>query len=278
MASKIELGSVGAVVQPSKDRASVDAAVELERLGFPSVWVIGGPLEDLSQLRQLVEATQTVRIASGIIAADRFAVDDVAAFYTEIEAARPGRFVLGLGGARGPDSFATLNAYLDRLDELGVPASARIMAALGPRSLDLARNRAAGVFPVLVTPEYIARARERLGDGPILAVEQFCIIETDAEQAREVARSVLSFMSRLPRRASAGRASTTGRSPTSTPGWSTRSSHGVTSTRSPPASPTLTRPVLTTSPSSCCRPRPPSLSTTGRRWPEQCSRSWGDSA
>jgi probable F420-dependent oxidoreductase len=198
MASKIELGSVGAVVQPSKDRASVDAAVELERLGFPSVWVIGGPLEDLSQLRQLVEATQTVRIASGIIAADRFAVDDVAAFYTEIEAARPGRFVLGLGGARGPDSFATLNAYLDRLDELGVPASARIMAALGPRSLDLARNRAAGVFPVLVTPEYIARARERLGDGPILAVEQFCIIETDAEQAREVARSVLSFMSRLP--------------------------------------------------------------------------------
>jgi probable F420-dependent oxidoreductase len=198
MASKIELGSVGAVVQPSKDGAFVDAAVQLEQLGFPSLWVIGGPLEALGQLRQLVEATQTVRIASGIIAADRFAVDDVASFYAEIEAAHPGRFVLGLGGARGPDSFATLNAYLDRLDELGVPASARIMAALGPRSLDLARNRAAGAFPVLVTPEYIARARARLGDGPMLAVEQFCIIETDAEQAREVARGVLDFLSKLP--------------------------------------------------------------------------------
>ena len=198
MASKIELGSVGAVVQPSGDGAFIEAAVQLEQLGFPAIWVIGGPLEDLSQLRQLVEGTQTVRIASGIIAADRFAVDDVAAFYSEIEAAHPGRFVLGLGGARGPDSFATLNAYLDRLDELGVPASARIMAALGPRSLDLARNRAAGAFPVLVTPEYIARARERLGDGSTLAVEQFCIIEADAEQAREIARGVLAFMSKLP--------------------------------------------------------------------------------
>ena len=102
MASKLELGSVGAVVQPSKDEAFVDAAVRLEQLGFSSIWVIGGPLEGLRQLRQLVEATQTVRIASGIIAADRFAVDDVAAFYAEIEAAHPGRFVLGLGGPAGP--------------------------------------------------------------------------------------------------------------------------------------------------------------------------------
>jgi probable F420-dependent oxidoreductase len=198
VASKIELGSVGAVVQPSKDDAFVDAAVQLEQLGFSSIWVIGGPLEGLSQLGQLVEGTQTARIASGIIAVDRFAVDDVAAFYAEIEAAHPGRFVLGLGGARGPDSFASLNAYLDRLDELGVPASARIMAALGPRSLALARNRAAGAFPVLVTPEYVAQARERLGDGSTLAVEQFCMIEADADQAREVARGVLGFMSKLP--------------------------------------------------------------------------------
>src|SRR6266545_4326521 len=155
MASKIDLGPVGAVVEPTKDGAFVDAAVQLGQLG------------------QVVAGTQSARIASGIIAADRYPVDEVAAFYTATEADHPGRFVLGLGGARGPDSYASLNAYLDRLDELGVPASARIMAALGPRSLDLARERAAGAFPVLVTPDYIAKARERLGEGPTLAVEQF---------------------------------------------------------------------------------------------------------
>jgi probable F420-dependent oxidoreductase len=198
MTLKIRLGSVGAVVEPDKDNAFVDAAKQLEQLGFPSIWVIGGPLESLGQLGHLVASTHKARIASGIIAADRFAAEDVATFYRDVEASHPGRFVLGLGGARGPDSFVALNAYLDRLDELSVPASARIMAALGPRSLDLARGRAAGAFPVLVTPDYIVQARERLGDGPTLAVEQFAIIDEEAERARAVARAPLGYMSKLP--------------------------------------------------------------------------------
>jgi hypothetical protein len=139
MTANIELGPVGAVVEPTKDGAFVDAAQQLEQLGFPTIWMTGGPLDGLGQLGQLVEGTSTARIASGIIAADRFPADEVAAFWTDMQARHPGRFVLGLGGARGPGSFPGLHAYLNRLDELGVLAGGRILAALGPRSLDLAR-------------------------------------------------------------------------------------------------------------------------------------------
>src|SRR5262245_46648213 len=85
---------------------------------------------------------------------------------------------------RGARPIATLNAYLDRLDAAGVPAERRVLAALGPRMFDLARDRAAGALPVHVTPEYVARARGRLGDGCALAVEQLVVLDSDAARAR----------------------------------------------------------------------------------------------
>ena len=90
----------------------------------------------------------------------------------------------------------TLNTYLDRLDQ--VPATARVMAALGPRMLDLARERAAGAFPVLITPDYAARARARLGADTTLAVEQLVVVETDPERARAIARGPLGFLGQVP--------------------------------------------------------------------------------
>jgi DNA-binding CsgD family transcriptional regulator len=96
-------------------------------------------------------------VASGIISVDRFGADEVSALYTGLQATHPGRFVVGLGGAHGPHPLQTLTSYLDRLE--AVPATARVMAALGPKMLDLARRRAAGAFPVLVTPGYTAGAR-----------------------------------------------------------------------------------------------------------------------
>jgi probable F420-dependent oxidoreductase len=198
MAVKIDLGPVGAVVEPGKDGAFLEQAVQLERRGFPTLWAIGGPLERLDQLGGLVEATQRARVGSSIIAIDRFGVDEVAGFVDATEASHPGRFVLGLGGARGPQSFGALEEYLDRLDERGIGADRRILAALGPRALDLAGDRAAGAFPVLVTPEYTAQARERLGADATLVVEQFAVVEPDPERARAVGRGPLTFMSKLP--------------------------------------------------------------------------------
>jgi hypothetical protein len=68
---RVDLGSVGAVLSPAED-GFVDTAVELERLGFTTIWLTGGPLSELSQVTAVVRATGTARIATGIIAVDRF--------------------------------------------------------------------------------------------------------------------------------------------------------------------------------------------------------------
>jgi len=193
---KIELGPIGAVVSPGDGNGFAETAVELEELGYPTIWVPGGRLADLSQIAEVVRATKWARVAAGIISVDRFAADEVAALFTDLEATHPGRLVVGLGGAHGRSPLRTLAAYLDRLDS--VPATSRVMAALGPRMLDLARDRAAGAFPILVTPDYTATARARLGADATLAIEQFVVVEPDPQRARAMARRPLGFLGKLP--------------------------------------------------------------------------------
>jgi probable F420-dependent oxidoreductase len=191
---KIELGRIGAVVSPG-DSGFIDTAVQLEDLGYQTIWLTGGPLQSLSQVADVVRATKRARVASAIISVDRFGADEVSALFADLEVAHPGRFVVGLGGAHGPNPLQTLTAYLDRLET--VPVTARVLAALGPRMLDLARDRAAGAFPVLVTPGYTASARSRLGDTA-LAVSQLVVVETDPQRARAVARGSIGFLGSLP--------------------------------------------------------------------------------
>ncbi|HLM63071.1 MAG TPA: TIGR03620 family F420-dependent LLM class oxidoreductase [Acidimicrobiales bacterium] len=193
---KIDLGTIGAVVNPGE--GFVDTVAAVEQLGYATIWLTGGPLEGLHQLAEAVRATDRARIASGIIAVDRFDADDVVALHADLETSHPGRFVLGLGGAHGARPIDTLNAYLDRLDAASIPASSRVLAALGPRMLDLARERAAGAFPVLVTAEYTARARARLGDDTTLAVEQLVVVDDDPDRARATAGAPLGFLGSMP--------------------------------------------------------------------------------
>jgi probable F420-dependent oxidoreductase len=137
-----------------------------------------------------------VPIASGVISVDRFDAAAVAAWYAQLEATHPGRFLVGLGGAHGPKPLQTLTRYLDALDTVPptVPAAARVLAALGPRMLQLAGERAAGAYPLLVTPDYTARARSLLGPDAALVVGQFVIVDADPEPARALARGPLGFM------------------------------------------------------------------------------------
>jgi probable F420-dependent oxidoreductase len=191
----IDLGPTGAVISPA-DQGFTTTAAELERMGYSTIWLTGGPMETLSQIADAVAATDTARIATGIIPVDRFPSDDVAALYDALESSAPGRFVVGLGGAHGADPLATLNAYLDRLDPI-VPASRRVMAALGPRMMELARERAAGALPVLVTPDYVRQAKASLPDTT-LAVEQLVVLDTDPASARAAARGPLGFLGQVP--------------------------------------------------------------------------------
>jgi probable F420-dependent oxidoreductase len=173
---------------------------ELEELGYDTIWLSGGPMTSLRQIRDAVRATRHVLVSTGIIAVVQYGAAEVAATYAELEASHPGRFVVGLGGAHGLKPLPTLNAYLDRLDTEPptVPADRRVLAALGPKMLELARDRAAGALPVLVTPEYTAQARELLGPDTALVIEQLIVPETDPQLARQYAREPLGFLSQLP--------------------------------------------------------------------------------
>jgi probable F420-dependent oxidoreductase len=193
---KIELGRVGAVLNPDDGNAFIDTAAELDELGYPTIWLTGGQLQSLSQIADTVRATSRARIATAIISVDRFPADQVAALYTELEASLPGRFVAGLGGAHGANPLQTLTEYLARLGQ--VPQEARVLAALGPKMLDLAREHAAGALPVLITPDRTAELRSRLGDATTLAVDQLAVVETDPGRARAIARGPLGFLGQVP--------------------------------------------------------------------------------
>jgi probable F420-dependent oxidoreductase len=135
---------------------------------------------------------------SSILSVDRFAVEDVAGLYHELEQSHSGRLVVGLGGAHGERPLATLEGYLDRLDALGVPTARIVLAALGPKMADLARRRASAALPVLVTPDYTSGLRQQLGDDVGLFVSQVVVADTDAPRARSAARGMLGMMGQSP--------------------------------------------------------------------------------
>lgn len=194
----VNLGPAGVALTVSD--TYLDEAAELERLGYSAVWLPGGQIDRLDRLADLVRATTTVCVASAIISLDVYPPDAVASFYAGQEAAAPGRLVAGLGGPQQPRPLAALNDYLDRLDraEPPVPAGRRLLAALGPRKLELARDRSAGAILLLVTPAYIGAARQILGDQATLVVDQMLVADTDAARARQAARRPLRFLSGLP--------------------------------------------------------------------------------
>jgi probable F420-dependent oxidoreductase len=194
----VNLGPAGVALSVSD--TYLDEAAELERLGYSAVWLPGGQIDRLDRLADLVRATTAVRVASAIISLDVYPSDAVAGLYAGQEAAAPGRLVVGLGGPQQPRPLAALNGYLDRLDRAQppVPARRRLLAALGPRKLELARDRSAGAILLLVTPAYVGTARQILGDQATLVVDQMLVADTDVARARQTARRPLRFLSGLP--------------------------------------------------------------------------------
>jgi probable F420-dependent oxidoreductase len=124
------------------------------------------------------------------------------------------RFLLGIGvshaplvGMRGHDYDKPLSAmrqYLDAMDSAPFmafgPAEAppRVIAALAPKMLELAKERALGSHPYFVPPEHSAYARKILGKGPLLAPEQTVVLETDPTKARAIARTFMQTYLGLP--------------------------------------------------------------------------------
>lgn len=176
-----------------------EQAVEIEKLGYGAVWVGGSPAADLSFVEPILEQTETLQVATGIVNIWSAPAAEVAQSYHRIEAAYPGRFLLGVGVGHPEHTqeykkpFEALVEYLDALDAATVPTSRRVIAALGPRVLRLAKDRSAGAHPYLTTPEHTAQARELVGNTVYLAPEHKVVLSEQADAARELGRQTVGF-------------------------------------------------------------------------------------
>ncbi|MEU5884710.1 TIGR03620 family F420-dependent LLM class oxidoreductase [Spirillospora sp. NPDC047279] len=187
-----------------------EAAAELEELGYGALWFGEAFGRDtVGQAWLLLSATERIVVAAGIAnVAFRDPITMAAAERTLGEAF-PGRYVLGLGGQRVNAESGVLDGhpmppvgralpmmrgYLDAMDAVPAhgpaadPAPRRVLAALGPRMLELAAERTWGAHPYFVPVEHTARARKIMGPGAFLGVEQAVVLDTDLGRARELAR------------------------------------------------------------------------------------------
>jgi probable F420-dependent oxidoreductase len=170
---------------------------EIEALGYGAIWAGGSPPAALEWIDPILAATEKLQLATAIVNVWSAEPGPVSESFHRIEAAYPGRFLLGIGvGHPEADSeykkpLVALNDYLDKLDEYGVPKDRRVVAALGPKVLELSAHRSAGAHPYLTTPEHTATAREVIGADAFLAPEHKAVLTTDPERARAVGRKAL---------------------------------------------------------------------------------------
>ena len=215
----MDVGSVGiwtAQLDLQPAARAREVAAELDEIGYGALWVpeaVGR--EAISHAALLLAATERIVVATGVAniynrspaaaaQAQRLLADDSG-----------GRFLLGLGVSHGPmvegmlgltwdKPYSRMREYLDRMDGAfsvsPPPAEAppRVLAALGPKMLELAAAQAWGAHTYFVPVDHTPVARERLGDGPMLMVEQGVVLSADAEVARAAARKHMAMYLTLP--------------------------------------------------------------------------------
>jgi len=214
----MELGSFG-VWTSALDRqpaASVRLGVaRLEALGFGALWVGESFRREIfANASLLLGASTRMTVASGI--ANIWARDAQAmrAGQLTLDEAYQGRFLLGLGVSHVPlvnprghaydRPYSAMRAYLEAMDQAQYDAPMptepplRLLAALGPRMLELAAAKADGAHPYFVPVEHTRLARSILGPGKLLCPEQAVVLEPDPEVARSIARRHTSSYLRLP--------------------------------------------------------------------------------
>jgi probable F420-dependent oxidoreductase len=176
-----------------------DQAAQIEKLGYGAVWIGGSPAGDLNYVEPILEATETLQVATGIINVWTAPAEQVAEAYHRIEDKYPGRFLLGIGIGHPEHTeeyrkpYDVLVEYLDVLDSKKVPTSRRVIAALGPKVLKLSARRSAGAHPYLTTPQHTGEVRNLLGPTVFLAPEHKVVLARDAEASRKIGRETVDF-------------------------------------------------------------------------------------
>lgn len=193
-----------------------EAARGLEQLGYPAIWIPEslGSKEVMAHSSLLLQNTERAIVAPGIAnihARDPMAMANGARTLGE---QFPGRFVLGIGVSHAPsvktrggeygNPIEQMNSYLDAMDAAQFaapapdPAVPLVLAALGPRMLELAAQRADGAHPYFVPVEHTPFARKHLGPDPALIVEQTAVLTTDRHNGLAIARAFARHYLTLP--------------------------------------------------------------------------------
>jgi probable F420-dependent oxidoreductase len=192
---KPDLGRFGAWL-PTRS-ITPELAAQIESLGYRAIWIGGSPDADLAWVDAALAGTDSVQLATGIVNIWTAPAPAVAESFQRIESAHPGRFLLGIGAGHREHTedytkpYDALVGYLDELDAAMVPTSRRVLAALGPRVLQLSAERSAGAHPYLTTPEHTAKARDLVGSSVFLAPEHKVVLTTDRDEARAIGRRYL---------------------------------------------------------------------------------------
>ncbi len=188
----------------------------MEQLGYRTLWLNEATGRDpFVMAGLLLSATSTLTVALGI--ANIYARDAMttAAAQKTLAEAYPGRFLLGLGVSspvlvekvRGHEygkPLSNMRAYLETMDQAPFHAVGpaepppRVLAALGPKMLELSASHADGAHPYLTTPAHTAEARRVIGPDALLAPEQMVVLDADPGPARAIGRRALSFYLRAP--------------------------------------------------------------------------------
>jgi len=201
----VRLGKVGIWSRELRNRElpeASNAVAELDSLGYSAVWMPGGRADDFYPRAQaFLEASRAIVIVPGILSVWTNPAFGVADAHAALAGRFPGRVLLGLGvshahrvepetGSRYEHPVAVMSHYLDAVaaSEQPVPRDHLVLAALGPRMLELARDRSSGAHPYFVDPEHTRHARFILGPNRLLAPEHAVVLEADPERAREIAR------------------------------------------------------------------------------------------
>ena len=156
-------------------------------------------------MRPYLEASSELPVATGILNVWQHDPEDVAREHHRINQDHNGRFLLGIGIGH-PEATSdytrplkTMREFFDGLDQAAtpVPNEERCAAALGPKMLDLSKERSLGSHPYFIDVQHTRYARERLGEGPLIAPEVAVVVEPDPETARKAAREYAASYLRL---------------------------------------------------------------------------------
>jgi probable F420-dependent oxidoreductase len=196
--------------------AAREAAAELEALGYPTIWLPEAVGRDpLVNSALLLSATDRLTVATGIASVWARDAQAMASGQLTLCEAFPGRFLLGIGVSHQPmvdlvrghhydKPLTKMRDYLEAMDNVFYVAPRpaeeprRVLAALGPKMLELAATKALGAHPYFVPVEHTAFARDALGEGPMLCPEQAVVLTSDPAVGRAAARQHMATYLGLP--------------------------------------------------------------------------------